>query len=192
MAILKIYTFPDPVLKEKAAPVTKFDAKLQKLVEDMLETMYDAPGVGLAANQVGVLERVLVIDVDYNIEGPDDSDDPNDRQYVNQNPRVFINPVIEKKSGEWSYKEGCLSVPGFYEDVKRFKNVVVKYQDLEGKQHTLEGNELLGVAIQHEIDHLDGKLFIDRLSPLKRGLIKGKIKKERSSKFERSKFHVEL
>ena len=189
MAILKIYTFPDPVLKQKAHPVTSFDSKLKKLVDDMLETMYDAPGVGLAANQVGVLERVLVIDVDYSIEG-EDEDGP--RIYKNQKPRVFINPEIKKKSGEMMYREGCLSVPGFYEEVKRCSNVTVKFQDVTGKTHELDASDLLGVAIQHEMDHLDGKLFIDRLSPLKKSLIKGKIKKERDKKFERSKFHVEL
>jgi peptide deformylase len=188
MAILKIYTFPDPVLKQKAAPVTEFDSKLKKLVDDMLETMYDAPGVGLAANQIGVLERVIVIDIDYNIEGEEDDL----RRYVGKVPRVFINPELTQKTGTMLYKEGCLSVPGYSEEVKRFSSVTVKYQDRDGNEHSLDGSGLLGVAIQHEIDHLDGKLFIDRLSPIKKGLIKGKIKKERGGKFERSKFHVEL
>ncbi|MBI3555933.1 MAG: peptide deformylase [Deltaproteobacteria bacterium] len=193
MAILKIVTFPNPVLKQRAEEVESFDAALEKLSVDMFETMYDAPGVGLAANQIGVLQRIAVIDVDYHIEGDqDDADDDSLRRPVNQNPRIFVNPVIVKKSVEVLFKEGCLSVPGFSEEVKRFEKLSVKYQDLAGKEHSLEAQGLLAIAIQHEIDHLDGKLFIDRLSIAKRGLIKGKIKKERGSEFERSRFHVEL
>ncbi len=191
MAILKIVTFPNPILKQRAEEVGTFDAALESLSLDMFETMYDAPGVGLAANQVGVLQRLAVIDVDYHIEGDEDDDD-SVRRPVEQNPRIFVNPVIQKKSVEVLFKEGCLSVPGFSEEVKRFEKLTVKYQDLKGKEHTLEAEGLLAIAIQHEIDHLDGKLFIDRLSIAKRGIIKGKIKKERGSEFERSRFHVEL
>lgn len=188
MALLKIYTFPDPVLKQKAEPVTVFDAALEKLAIDMTETMYDAPGVGLAANQVGVLQRVLVIDTDYSIDGEEEEI----RRYVDQNPLTIINPEILEKRGDILFKEGCLSVPGFTEEVKRYKKVKLKFQDVKGKTHELDADGLLAVAIQHEIDHLDGKLFIDRLSMVKRNLIKGKIKKDRNSHFERSRFHVEL
>jgi peptide deformylase len=190
MALLPIYTFPDPVLRQAAKPVTVFDAELEKLAQDMLETMYDAPGVGLAANQVGVLKRIVVIDVDFGVEGDEEA---GIRTLVDQNPRIIVNPVIVKKSGDVVSKEGCLSVPGFTEEVKRCSTVTLKYQDEKGKPHTLENVDgLLAICIQHEIDHIDGKLFIDRLSMVKRQLIKGKIKKERGTKFERSKFHVEL
>ncbi|MEW6056442.1 MAG: peptide deformylase [Bdellovibrionota bacterium] len=189
MAILKIYTFPDPVLKQKAEPVEAFDEQLAKLAADMLDTMYDAPGVGLAANQVGVLQRIAVIDVDYDVEGEEEGI----RKYVNQNPRVLVNPEVVTRKGEFLFKEGCLSVPGYSEEVKRAEEIEIRYQDLQGQPQTLQGNALLAVAIQHEIDHLDGKLFIDRLSLAKRSLIKGKIKKDRNTaQFERSRFHVEL
>lgn len=189
MALLKIYTFPEPVLRQKASPVETFDAELEKLCQDMLETMYDAPGVGLAANQVGVTKRVLVIDTDYNIEGEEEGEI---RRYVNQNPRVVINPEVIEKGGKILFKEGCLSVPGFTEEVQRFERVTIKHQDAKGAFHEIKAEGLLAVAIQHEMDHLDGKLFIDRLSMVKRGMIKGKIKKERNHNFERSRFHVEL
>jgi peptide deformylase len=192
MAILKILTFPDPILKQPAQPVKagEFNAELEKLAADMLETMYDAPGVGLAANQVGVLKRIVVIDVTYNIEGEDEESEL--RRYVNKQPLVLVNPEVTQGSGEILFKEGCLSVPGFTEEVKRRNRITLKYQDLKGGSHEIQADALLAVAVQHEIDHLDGKLFIDRLSIAKRNLIKGKIKKERGPKFERSRFHVEL
>jgi len=192
MAILKIYTFPEPILRQKAKLVTKFDKELEKLATDMLETMYDAPGVGLAANQVGVALRLLVLDVSYSIEGGDDEAEDGPRHYVNQNPVIVINPELVGGKGEILFKEGCLSVPGFTEEVKRKEEIRLQYQDLAGQTHEIDANGLLAVAIQHEMDHLDGKLFIDRLSIAKRNLIKGKIKKDRNSKFERSRFHVEL
>ena len=191
MAILKIVTFPDPVLRQPTKEVTKFDAELEKLVADMFDTMYDAPGVGLAANQIGLSLRLAVIDVDYHIEG-DEDDEAAVRRPVEQNPRVLVNPHLVKKGDDFLFKEDLLSVPGFSEEVKRAQTVTVRFQDLKGEQHTLDAEGLLAVAIQHEIDHLDGKLFIDRLSVAKRGLIKSKIKKERGAKFERSRFHVEL
>lgn len=192
MAILKINTYPDAVLKQKALPVTTFDAKLAQLAQDMLETMYDAPGVGLAANQVGVLQRILVIDVDYEIDAKEGEEDPALRQYKNKNPKVIVNPVIGKKAGSILFKEGCLSVPGFYEEVKRSKTLDLQYQDLKGQPQRLAAEGFLAVAIQHEIDHLNGLLFVDHLSPVKKSLIQGKVKKERAHGFERSKFHVEL
>ncbi len=192
MAILPINTFPDAVLRQRAEEVADFDAALERLVSDMLDTMYDAPGVGLAANQIGLLMRVAVIDVDYEIESDEENTDPAPRKYKGKNPRVFVNPVITKRTGATPFKEGCLSVPGFYEDVKRAVEVDVTYQDIKGTTHTLHATGLLAIALQHEVDHLDGRLFVDHLSPIKRSLIQSKVKKERARGFERSKFHVEL
>ncbi len=188
MALLNILTFPNSILRQKAQKVETFDSTIKTLVDDMLETMYDAPGVGLAANQVGILKRILVIDVDYDIKG----DDEDERVYVKKNPRIFINPEILEKSGKILFKEGCLSVPGFSEEVERFEKIKVTYQDVSGKPTTLETDGLLAVALQHEMDHLEGKLFVDRLSTVKKTLIKGKLLKKQTRKFERSKFHVEL
>jgi peptide deformylase len=185
---MKVLTFPDPVLRQKAEIVNVFDDELKTLVADMLETMYDAPGVGLAANQVGVLKRILVLDVEYQIEG----DREENRKLVGQQPLVIVNPNIVEKNGQILFKEGCLSVPGFTEEVKRFEKIILRYQDINGDQHEMSATGLLSVAIQHEMDHLDGKLFIDRLSMIKRDMIKGKIKKERGKTFERSRFHVDL
>jgi peptide deformylase len=175
MAIRKIVHFPEQVLREKPSHVKHFDAELEELANDMFETMYDAPGVGLAANQIGVLKRIAVIDVDYSLEGDDEAT----RKLVNPNPRVLVNPTIVSKGGEILFNEGCLSVPGFAEEVKRFDRVKVRFQDLKGASHELEAEGLLAVAVQHEVDHLDGKLFIDRLSITKKNLIKGKLKRER-------------
>ena len=188
MSIMKIFTFPEPVLREKALPVTEFDAELKRLIKDMFETMYDAPGVGLAANQVGVLKQLFVLDVEYRVEGDEESN----RKLQNQSPLVFINPEIVETSKKIPFKEGCLSVPGFSEEVERFEKLSLKYQDESGKHLEIKAEGLLAVAIQHEMDHLAGRLFIDRLSPAKRQLIKGKIKKDHGRSFERSKFHVEL
>ena len=190
MAILKIFTYPDPILREKAVPVTEFNASLQELVNNMFETMYDAPGVGLAANQIGLAQQILVLDVDYNIQASDHDDSL--RVYVNKNPILLINPEIYKKDGKIIFKEGCLSVPGYTEEVSRSQAISVRYQNIKGQNCNLDAEGLLAIAIQHEMDHLEGRLFIDRLSPLKRSMAKGKIRKERNRNFERSKFHVEL
>jgi peptide deformylase len=169
MAVLDILHYPNPVLKEKARPVQKIDASIRKLAQDLAETMYAAPGVGLAANQVGRPLRLAVIDL-----AP--ADQP-------KNLLVLINPEIVAAEGECTWDEGCLSVPDCNEEVKRSKKVVVRYQNLEGETAEIAGEELLGIALQHEIDHLDGVLFIDRLSPLKRRLIKKKFqKKEKEEK----------
>jgi peptide deformylase len=188
MAILKILTFPDPLLREKAEIVSVFDKDLEKFCKNLLETMYDAPGVRLAAIQVGMKKRIIAVDVDYKIEGEDDDH----RVYVDQNPQVFINPIIKEKSGNTTFKEGCLSVPGFTEEVQRFNKITIDYHTITGEVKTLTTDGFLAIAIQHEMDHLEGKLFIDRLSEIKKNLIKGKLLKQRSKKFERSKFHVEL
>lgn len=169
MAVLDILHYPHPVLKQKARPVQKVDGSIRRLVQDMAETMYSAPGVGLAANQVGYPLRLAVIDVTP-------AGEP-------KNLLVLINPEIVSLEGECTWDEGCLSVPDCNEEVKRSKKVVVRYQNLEGETAEITGEDLLAVALQHEIDHLDGSLFIDRLSPLKKRLVKKKLlKKEKEEK----------
>jgi peptide deformylase len=163
MSLLNILRYPDPRLHKVAKPVAVFDARLKRLVEDMADTMYDAPGVGLAATQVDVHEQVIVIDT---------SDVHNDL-------RVFINPEITWASDEKQvYDEGCLSVPGIYDGVERPARVKVRALDVDGKPFELEADGLLAVCIQHEMDHLKGKVFVEYLSPLKRNRIKTKMLKE--------------
>jgi peptide deformylase len=171
---MEILKYPDPRLAQKSTPVTEFGPELEKLCGDMLETMYEAPGIGLAAPQVNVHKQLVVIDIDY------DSSEDEPPVLSNQNPRIFINAKIIKKEGEILFKEGCLSIPGEYEEVLRSEKVTVEYQDVKGKSHTLEAEGLLAVAIQHELDHLDGRLFIDRLSFVKSRSVKRRLKKEAS------------
>jgi peptide deformylase len=161
MAVLTILEYPDPRLKRIASPVTVFDAKLKKLVDDMAETMYKAPGIGLAATQVDVHKRVIVIDV---------SQDKSDL-------KVIVNPEITAANGETMGEEGCLSVPEYYDKVQRAAQVTLQAQDAEGKPYTLEADGLLAVCIQHEMDHLQGKLFVEHLSQLKQMRVKTKMKK---------------
>lgn len=161
--ILDIVKYGDPVLTKRADEVTEFDASLRKLVDDMFETMYGAPGVGLAAPQVGVLKRLFVMDC---------SSGKNKPQKV-----ALINPVIETEEGEQLGDEGCLSFPGIYVQVKRPMRLVVRAQDVDGSPYTLDVMELEARCVAHETDHLDGELFISYLSPLKRDLTKRKIKK---------------
>ena len=163
MPILQILEFPDPKLRKTAEPVTVFDEKLEVLIEDMLETMYEAEGIGLAATQVDVHKRLLLIDVSEHRDSP----------------QVFINPEIEILENELSeYDEGCLSVPGFYETVSRPRMVKVIAQDSKGEKFEQVAENILATCIQHEIDHLDGKLFVDYLSILKRQRIRSKLEKE--------------
>ena len=163
MAILDILEFPDPRLRTVAQPVKEVDARVQKIVDDMFETMYDAPGIGLAATQVNIHERIITIDV---------SEDKSE-------PLVFINPEITVLDGELeSMQEGCLSVPGFYEDVTRVEHCLVKALDRKGDAFELECRGLLAVCIQHEVDHLEGKLMVDYISPMKRNRIKSKLDKK--------------
>jgi peptide deformylase len=162
MALLPILRFPDPRLKKVAALVTRIDESTRKLVADMAETMYEAPGIGLAATQVDVHQRIVVIDV---------SEDKCDL-------RVFINPTLGKSEGSQLGEEGCLSVPGIYDKVERAERVAVTYLDLEGKEQALEAEGLLAVCIQHEIDHLNGVVFVDHLSMLKQARIKNKMAKQ--------------
>ena len=163
MSLLRIHHYPDPVLKQKAAPVTTFDAALQRLAADMLETMYAAPGVGLAAPQVGISRRLIVLDC-----SPKDTP---------QTPLVAVNPEIVARDGECCEEEGCLSVPEFYARVPRSETVRVRFQELDGTPRELEAEGLWAICFQHEIDHLDGLLFVDRLSPLKRSLFRKKYQK---------------
>jgi peptide deformylase len=162
MAILKILEFPDPRLRTVAKPVTDVDERVKRLVADMFDTMKDAKGIGLAASQVNVHQRVIVMDLGEDSIGP----------------RVFINPEIEVLDGGVDpYEEGCLSVPGFYEKIDRPAHVMIRALDGEGKAFEEEAEGLLAVCIQHEIDHLEGKLFVDYLSPFKRQRIRKKLEK---------------
>ena len=162
MATLPVLCFPDPRLRTKAKPVEVVDDAIRQLIDDLLETMYEAPGIGLAATQVNVHRRVLVVDV---------SEKHNE-------PHAFVNPVIEFAEGKQERDEGCLSVPGFYEPVERAEKIRVAALDRKGKPFTLEAEDLLAVCIQHECDHLEGKLFVDYLSNLKRQRIKKKLLKQ--------------
>lgn len=160
--ILEILEYPDPRLRTLAKPVTTVTDEIRTLIDDMFETMYDAPGIGLAATQVNVHQQIIVMDL---------SDDNNE-------PRVFINPTVEVLDGEPEVmQEGCLSVPGFYEDVERIEHCRVKAQDRNGQSFEIEARGLLAVCIQHEMDHLNGKLFVDYLSSLKRNRIRKKLEK---------------
>lgn len=162
MAILEILEFPDPRLRTVASPVEAVDDGIRQLIDDMFETMYDAPGIGLAATQVDVHKQVVVMDI---------SED-------GSQPLVFINPEVTVLDQETlPYDEGCLSVPGFYETVDRPSNIVVRALDREGKEFTLEPDGLLATCIQHELDHLKGKLFVDYVSPVKRNRIRKKLEK---------------
>ena len=163
MALLRILEFPDPRLRTRAVPVAQFDAALRQLVADMLETMYAAPGIGLAATQVDVHRRLIVIDVSEHRD----------------QPLVLINPDIVARDGVELTEEGCLSVPQVFEEVQRAARVRVRFQDLDGATVEREFDGLLGVCVQHEMDHLDGKLFVDYLSSLKRERIRRKLEKDR-------------
>ena len=166
MAQLPILEFPDPRLRTVAAPVDPVQlasAGFQRLIDDMFETMYEAPGIGLAATQVDAHHRFMVIDVSENKD----------------QPRVFVNPQILTREGEQVYQEGCLSVPGIFADVTRADAITVRYLDRDGREQELTTDGLLAVCIQHEMDHLDGKLFVDYLSPLKREMVRKKLAKQR-------------
>ena len=166
MALLEILTVPNPLLKRKSEKVEKIDDALRKTLDDMLETMYEAPGVGLAAPQVGILKRMVVIDVSR-------EDEP-------KRPYKMINPVITAHSDETVvHDEGCLSVPEQYAPVERYETVTAEYTDENGKRQTVRADGLLAICIQHELEHLDGKLFIDHLSKVKRDMIVRRVEKER-------------
>jgi len=168
MTMLTILEFPDPRLRTKAQPVTVFDQALKDLIGAMLETMYAAPGIGLAATQVNVHKQLLVLDV---------SEEKNQ-------PLALINPRVVANDGSQIYQEGCLSVPGIFADVERADRITVEAQDSDGKTITLQADGLLAVCIQHEMDHLVGKLFVDYLSPLKREMVRKKLEKQRRAAAE--------
>jgi len=192
MAIREIIEVPDPRLKTVSVPVEahEFNDELKVLVEDMFETMYDAPGIGLAAIQVGVPKRLLVID----LQEPDEDAEPiveecgsgccepTTRQPVINNPRVFVNPVIVNPADELNtYTEGCLSVPEIFADIDRPATCTVRYQDVDGNHHEEDLDGMMATCIQHEMDHLEGIVFIDHLSRLKRGMAMKKLKKLRAA-----------
>jgi peptide deformylase len=166
MALLQILEFPDPRLRNRAQPVAQVDAALRTLIDDMFETMYAAPGIGLAATQVNVAKRVLVIDLSERRD----------------QPLALINPEILQRAGVEETEEGCLSVPGYFDKVTRAEQIRVRALDRDGKQLEFDAGGLLAVCIQHEIDHLDGKLFVDYLSELKRTRIRKKLEKERKDR----------
>lgn len=168
MALLNILHFPDPKLRRVAEPVEVVDDAMRELIDNMFETMYDAPGIGLAAPQIGVNKRLMVIDVS------EESDQP----------LAFINPEVITAEGEKSYDEGCLSVPGFYEKVTRPDVIRVRALDRNGEQFEMDADDLLAVCVQHEIDHLDGKLFVDYISNLKRQRIKRTLEKEEKARLK--------
>ncbi len=169
MSLLKILEFPDPRLRKKALPVDTVDAALKQTIDDMFETMYAASGIGLAATQVNIQKRLLVMDLAGDDEAPE--------------PMVFINPEITVLDPEpYRHEEGCLSVPGYFEFVERPRKVLINALDREGLAFEIEAEGLLAVCIQHEVDHLNGKLFVDYISALKRQRIKSKLEKEHKQK----------
>lgn len=163
MALREILHYPESLLKQKSLPVTEFNEELKQLADDMVETMYAAPGVGLAAPQVGILQRLIVLDCSG-------SDEPNDLL-------IAVNPEIVSGDGDSLEEEGCLSVPGYWASVKRSATATMRYQNIDGVVHQREADGLLAVGMQHEIDHLEGVLFVDRLSPLKRSMFRKKYLK---------------
>ncbi|MBI4819937.1 MAG: peptide deformylase [Deltaproteobacteria bacterium] len=173
MAILDILTYPDPRLAELSKPVVLVDDGTRQLIADMFETMYLNDGVGLAAPQVGVLQRIIVVDV-----AP--REDENGKPTEARQPVAVVNPAVQSKKGQVSWEEGCLSVPGLSEEVSRAAEVVVTGLDPQGQPLHIEAKGLLAVCLQHEIDHLDGVLFVDRLSRLKQSLVKKRLKKRGS------------
>lgn len=165
MAVIPICKLPDAVLRQEAKEVTDINGKLQRLIDDMTETMYAAPGLGLAANQVGELQRLIVFDVSH-------------KEGKARKPQVVLNPCILAAEGDITHEEGCLSVPDFSAEVRRHAKVLVKGLDREGKPIEITGEGLLAVVLQHEIDHLNGILFIDHISRLKRGMFLRRLKKQ--------------
>ena len=165
MTLRRILTYSDPLLREKSTPVERFDEDLAELARDMLETMYHDEGIGLAAPQIGVLKRLLVMDLSEN----------------EQQPLVLVNPEIISRTGEVRSEEGCLSIPGYRDVVNRSERVVVRAQDVKGDFFELEADDLLSRCIQHEIDHLDGVLFVDHLSRIKKEMFKRWLKRQESA-----------
>jgi peptide deformylase len=175
---LEILTYPNPLLREVSEPVTKFDENLKKLAADMLETMYEANGIGLAAIQVGQPIQMLVIDIrPRDLENSRHDDNMTELEAKVKHPLILINPEIVNGVGKTTYDEGCLSVPSFFETVERYEKVEIKAQDLDGKEIRFVTDGLLAICVQHEMDHLKGTLFIDHISFTKSNRIKNQIKK---------------
>ena len=174
MSNLNILEFPDPRLTTVASDVEVFDESLKKLIQDMIETMYSAHGIGLAATQVNVHKRLLVLDVSENQD----------------QPRVYINPQILTSEGEQDHEEGCLSVPGIYASVKRAENITIRAKDTDGNTFEEQAEGLHAVCIQHEMDHLIGRLFVDYLSPLKRNMVRKKLEKQRKVASKEAEEHL--
>jgi len=168
MSVLNILCYPDPFLKTTAEPVVNFDKELEQIINDMVETLYQNPAIGLAAVQVDIDKRIFVMDVSYNREDPESK----------KETHIIINPEIVKTEGSTIYEEGCLSIPEYRAEVQRAENLVLKYQDINQNPQELKAEGLLAICIQHEFDHLNGKLFIDHLAPLKRKMIQNKLKKQ--------------
>lgn len=188
MSLLELVYLPDPRLREKSKEVKDFSPELKKLVSDMSETMVWAKGIGLAAVQVGVHKRLLIIDIgdldenDSYIEGDEESERRLAEKKTVSKIEVFINPVILEANGEIEYEEGCLSVPGVYSNVKRKEKLKLRYQDLEGKTHEIETHGLKSIVLQHEMDHLDGIVFTDKLGPMQRMMVLDKYNKLQAKK----------
>ena len=170
MALRTILEFPDPRLRTRARTVTRFDPELHRVIDDMLETMYAAPGIGLAATQVDVHQRLIVIDVSAD----------------HSEPLILVNPQILSREGEIATEEGCLSVPGYFDEVTRASKIRVRAQDRDGNVFERDCEDLLAVCVQHEMDHIDGKLFVDYLSSLKRERVRKKLEKERKERAARA------
>lgn len=184
---LRIRTFPDPVLKKVAPEVTEFNDELKTLCKDMLHTMYKAPGIGLAAPQVGVSLRIFVMDIDYDREKTTLPNGESSYIITNTNPLIFINPKIKNKQDKTTYEEGCLSLPGVYEEIERFKTITVEYHTPEGELKTIDADELLSICIQHENDHLDGIVMLDKMGPVKKNFYAQKLVKQKKKQQKISK-----
>lgn len=172
MAQLPMFIYDDPILRRKAKPVRQVDDGLRKLAADMMETMHTAHGIGLAANQVGSLQRVIVVDVSGMEETPDVP------------PLVMLNPEVVREEGSWILEEGCLSIPDIREEVERPELVRLRFKDLEFRDHEIEARGILGRVILHELDHLNGVLFIDRLGAVRRKLLRGRLNKIRRGEYD--------
>ena len=179
MAVRQILTEPNKILREKSLSVKKVDADLQKIMDDMLETMYAAPGIGLAAIQVGIPKRVIVLDIGWRNKSESTDDE---KQVAKKNPIYFVNPeIITKSTNNLTYEEGCLSVPGQFAEIDRPDKCHVKYLDYHGQPKEIRAEGMLATCIQHEIDHLEGILFIDYLSKLKKSMIIKKLSKQKKA-----------
>jgi peptide deformylase len=188
VAILPIYTYGQPVLRKRAKAVRNVDENLKKFVDDMFETMHHASGIGLAANQVGSLDRVIVIDIsdvdDKPHEGVGEAADTVERKNGDVTKLVLLNPEVVATEGAWEMEEGCLSIPEIRDEVERAETVRVRYRDLDFAENEIEASGLLGRVLLHEIDHLNGILFIDRLGVMKRKLLKGRLNKVQRGEIE--------